>query len=54
MRYGTMGTTSPRLSGKELGGGGATMSRPTWPKDTSSVTHNRGELEDRYKIKSYK
>jgi hypothetical protein len=33
---------------------GASMSRPTWPKDTGREAPNWGGLEDRYSIKSYK
>jgi hypothetical protein len=52
MRFGTVGTTSPGLDRKEQGG--AIMSRPTRPKDTGQEAHNRGGLEDNYRIKSYK
>jgi hypothetical protein len=53
MRIGTMDTTSPGLSKKELGGG-ATMSRPTQPKDVGREAHNRGGIEDNYRLKSCK
>jgi hypothetical protein len=49
MRFGTMGTKSLGLDGKERGGGGATMSRPTQPEDTGQEAHNRGGLEDNYR-----
>jgi hypothetical protein len=53
MSVGTLGTTSPGL-GREEWGGGATMSRLTQPKGMGQVAHNRGSLEDNYRIKSYK
>jgi hypothetical protein len=48
-----MGTTFPGLIREEQGGG-ATMSRPTRPKGMGQETHNRGSLEDNYRIKSCK
>jgi hypothetical protein len=36
------------------GTGGPTMSRSTPPKGTGQEAHNRGGLEDNYRIKSYK
>jgi hypothetical protein len=41
------------ISWTQLNGtGGPTMSRPTWPKGTGQEAHNRGSLEDNYRIKS--
>jgi hypothetical protein len=37
---------------KEIGG--STMSRPTRPKGTGQEAHNRGGLEDNYRMKSCK
>jgi hypothetical protein len=53
MRFGTIGTTSPRHGITEQGWG-ATMSQPTRPKDTGQEAHNQGDLEDNYRIKSCK
>jgi hypothetical protein len=39
---------------QQKGIGGPTMSQPTRPKDTGQEAHNRGGLEDNYRIKSYK
>jgi hypothetical protein len=47
-----MGITSPRLGGEEQDG--STMSQPTQPKGTGQEAHNRGGLEDNYRIKSCK
>jgi hypothetical protein len=33
---------------------GSTKSRPTRPKGTGQEAHNRGGLEDNYRIESYK
>jgi hypothetical protein len=52
-KSGTKGTTSPRLGGKEPGGGGS-MSQLTRSKDLGQEASNRGGLVDRYRIKSYK
>jgi hypothetical protein len=51
MRSTTMGTTSPGLGKKEQG---SAMSQPTRPKDMGREAHNRGGLEDRFRIKSCK
>jgi hypothetical protein len=48
-RFGTMSTTSPGLGGR--GTGGSTMSRPTRLKSTGQEAHNRGGLEDNYRVK---
>jgi hypothetical protein len=46
-RFGTMGTMSLGLNREEQGG--PTKSRPTWPRGTGQETHNRGNLEDKYR-----
>jgi hypothetical protein len=43
MRFGTIGTKSPRLKRREQGG--PTMSQPTRPKDLGQKAHNLGGLE---------
>jgi hypothetical protein len=48
----TMGTAYHGLRGKEQGG--ATMSRPTRPKDSGQMAHSRGSLKDVYITKYYK
>jgi hypothetical protein len=44
----------PRLLDMAERNRGSTISRPTWPKCTVQEDHNRGGLEDNYRIKSYK
>jgi hypothetical protein len=39
---------------RQRGMGGGTMNRLTQPKGMGQVAHNRGSLEDNYRIKSYK
>jgi hypothetical protein len=53
MRSGTMGTMSSRLGREERGGGGS-KSRPTRPEGMDQEAHNRGGLEDNYRIKTCK
>jgi hypothetical protein len=48
-RSGTMGTMTRRKGIRR-----PDMSQPTRPKDMGHVAHNRGGLEDRYRIKSCK
>jgi hypothetical protein len=50
-----MGTTSPGLGREEQGWvPRPTMSQPTRHKGTGQEAHNRGGLEDNYRIKSCK
>jgi hypothetical protein len=50
-RSGTMGTTSPGPSQEEQG---AYQESTTRPKGTDQEAHNRGGLEDNYRMKSCK
>jgi hypothetical protein len=52
MRSVTMGTTSPRLGQEEQEG--PTKSQPTRPKSMGQEAHNRGGLENNYRIRSCK